>query len=74
MVSLLVSLTAKGRRAYEQLWRESENFRTALAGLLEPGDVKSLIDQLRRIAAMRKESSAGAAPRTLAARRPARSR
>ncbi len=45
-----VALTAKGRRAYERFWKESDDFRQRLARLFAGGEVKTLIENLRRIA------------------------
>lgn len=48
-----VALTAKGRRAYERFWKESDAFRQRLAGLFESVEVKALIENLSRITEFR---------------------
>jgi DNA-binding MarR family transcriptional regulator len=44
-----VTLTARGRRAYETLWAESEKLRGSLLAVLQPGEAEHLIEMLRRI-------------------------
>jgi DNA-binding MarR family transcriptional regulator len=46
-----VSLTVDGRRVHQDLWRKSELLRRELLSNLDPGDVTSLITQLRRLTA-----------------------
>jgi DNA-binding MarR family transcriptional regulator len=45
-----VSLTAKGRRAYDRFWRESDAFRQQLAALFANAELGPLLENLRRIA------------------------
>jgi DNA-binding MarR family transcriptional regulator len=45
-----VSLTPKGRRVCQLLWRKSESLREQLVSALRPADVASLISQLYRLA------------------------
>jgi len=46
-----VALTAKGRRAYERLWAQSEPVRARLLSELRPVEVETLIGLLGRVAA-----------------------
>lgn len=44
-----VTLTAKGRRAYERLWGDSEPVRQELLAALRPGEAEALLDLLTRV-------------------------
>lgn len=54
-----VSLTPKGRRAYERFWRESDPFRRRLAGLFADAELRPLIENLHRIAECHQTMSNG---------------
>jgi DNA-binding MarR family transcriptional regulator len=45
-----VVLTTKGRRILQRLWLECAPFHAYLAGLVEPGDERAMIGNLKRIA------------------------
>ena len=45
-----VALTARGRRMYDRLWRDSESVRAALLATLRPGDADALRELLGRVA------------------------
>jgi DNA-binding MarR family transcriptional regulator len=45
-----VTLTRKGRRAYEKLWAKSEPLRAQLLATLRPDEVTALLRLLRRVA------------------------
>lgn len=45
-----VTLTAKGRKTYQRLWKISDPFRQQLAGLFKQPEVSALLDGLNRIA------------------------
>src|SRR5919201_2385735 len=42
--ALRVTLTAKGRRAFQKLWAKSEPLRARLLGAFEPDEVTALVD------------------------------
>jgi DNA-binding MarR family transcriptional regulator len=46
-----VVLTAKGTRAYQQLWAAGEPVRVRLLGALQPGEAETLVRLLGRVAA-----------------------
>lgn len=54
----IVALTAAGKRTYTQLWRQSEAFRTALAGQFKGVDAERLIADLHRITQWKMNSPA----------------
>jgi DNA-binding MarR family transcriptional regulator len=59
-----VSLTRKGRRVFQELWRKSEVLRQRLVAALPAGDAELLIGQLRRIVtAMATERAGSSEPR-----------
>jgi DNA-binding MarR family transcriptional regulator len=59
-----VSLTRKGRRVFQELWRKSEALRQRLVAALPAGDAELLIGQLRRIVtAMATERAGRSEPR-----------
>jgi DNA-binding MarR family transcriptional regulator len=59
-----VSLTRKGRRVFQELWRKSEALRQRLVAALPAGDAELLIGQLRRIVtAMAPERASSSEPR-----------
>ncbi len=59
-----VSLTRKGRRVFQELWRKSEALRQRLVAALPAGDAELLIGQLRRIVtAMATERAGSSEPR-----------
>src|SRR5437764_6729959 len=45
-----VTLTAKGRRAFQKLWTKSEPLRARLLGAFRPDEVTALVGHLRRVA------------------------
>ncbi len=45
-----VTLTAKGRKTYQRLWKISDPIRQQLAGLFKQPEVTALLDGLNRIA------------------------
>jgi DNA-binding MarR family transcriptional regulator len=44
-----VALTAKGRRAYQRLWKAGESIRERMLGALGPGDAETLVHLLARV-------------------------
>jgi DNA-binding MarR family transcriptional regulator len=44
-----VTLTRKGRRAYERLWAAGEAFRARLMDTFAPAEVAALLDFLGRV-------------------------
>jgi DNA-binding MarR family transcriptional regulator len=47
--ALRVTLTRKGRRAYEKMWVDTQSVRQRLLAVLKPGDTKALVGALARI-------------------------
>jgi DNA-binding MarR family transcriptional regulator len=45
-----VTLTGKGRQAFETLWTKSEPLRARLLAAFRPGEVTALVEFLRRVA------------------------
>jgi DNA-binding MarR family transcriptional regulator len=45
-----VALTAKGRRAFRQLWAAGEPIRAQMLGALRPGEAETLVRLLARLA------------------------
>lgn len=47
-----VTLTAKGRQAFKQLWAKSEPLRARLLGAIEPDQAAALVEHLHSVAEM----------------------
>ena len=47
--ALSVTLTPKGRRAYEQMWTETQSVRKRLLAVLKPGETGFLFELLARV-------------------------
>ena len=45
-----VALTAKGKRAFERLWAAGEPIRARMLGVLHPGEARTLVRLLDRVA------------------------
>jgi DNA-binding MarR family transcriptional regulator len=58
-----VTLTRKGRRAYERLWRDSDPVRQRLLAAFKPEEAQTLVALLKRIAKAATPTEADARPR-----------
>lgn len=64
-----VRLSAKGRRTYENLWKNSESFRDRLRDIFEPGEGETLLRLLVRLSAAMSSGAEGRSPLNLASTR-----